>query len=129
MALAYLSIERSQDDLARTLGMFEDFGIPASHLLKLRSRHIQVKYETEGTIDDLRYWLDREVPVIAFVHTGQLTYWQGQVAQHAALLIGIDEQMVYLLDSAKTEKVVAVLLDEFLLAWDEMEFAFAVITS
>jgi hypothetical protein len=99
MALAYLGIARSQEELARTLG------------------------------DDLRYWLEQKAPIIAFVHTGLLAYWQGQVAQHAVIIVGIDEQTVYLLDSAKTENAVAVLLDEFLLAWDEMEFAFAVITS
>jgi hypothetical protein len=128
MALAYLGISRSQGELARTLGVFEDFGVPASHLLKLRSRHIQVEFTTEGNVSELHHWLTRQIPVIAFVNTGSLAYWQGQIAQHAVLLVGMDEQTVYLLDPAKTQKVVTVAIDEFMLAWDEMEFAFAVIT-
>jgi ABC-type bacteriocin/lantibiotic exporter with double-glycine peptidase domain len=129
MALAYLGIERSQDELARILGMFVDFGVPASHLLRLRSRHIQIKYEREGNLSELRHWMNQQISVIACVHTGLLSYWQNQITQHAVLVVGIDEQKIYLLDPAKTEKVIAVLIDEFLLAWDEMEFAFAVITT
>jgi uncharacterized protein YvpB len=129
MALAYLGISRSQEELARILGVFEDFGAPASHLLKLRSRHIQVEFATEGNISELRHWLGRQIPIIAFVNTSSLAYWQGQVAQHAVLLVGMDEQTIYLLDPAKTQKVVTIAIDEFMLAWDEMEFAFAVITT
>lgn len=129
MALAYLGILRSQEELARTLDIFEDFGVPASHLLRLRSRHIRIEFETEGNVGDLYSWLTRQIPVIAFINTSSLTYWQGQVTQHAVLLVGMDKQTIYLLDPAKTQKVVKVSIDEFLLAWDEMEFAFAVITA
>jgi hypothetical protein len=51
------------------------------------------------------------------------------VAQHAIIIVGIDEQTVYLLDPGKTENVIAISIDEFLLAWDEMEFSFAVMTN
>ena len=128
MVFAYLGIEHTQEELARTLGMFADYGVPASHLLKFRSKRIRVVFETEGNINDLRHCLGRQEPVIAFVQTEFLNYWEAQVAQHAVLIVGAAEKLIYLLDPAKTEQVITVTTDEFLLAWDEMEFAYAVIT-
>lgn len=127
MALAYLGIEHSQEALARTLDIIENFGVPASHLLKLRSRDVFVVYETEGSIQILDHWLKEQTPVITFVRTNLLAYWQGQVAQHAVLVVGLEDPYIYLLDPAKTSDVIPVHVDEFLLAWDEMEFSYAVI--
>ena len=44
MALAHLGISRSQQILARQMGIVQDFGIPASHLGKLRTRQVDVIY-------------------------------------------------------------------------------------
>ena len=127
MALAHLGISRSQQELGRVMGMIAGFGVPASHILHLRSPQVQVEYHTEGSLEHLRLWLMRQVPVIACVQTSELAYWQGHIAQHAILLVGIDEQHVYLLDPAQNPAVISVSIDEFLLAWDEMEFAYSVI--
>jgi ABC-type bacteriocin/lantibiotic exporter with double-glycine peptidase domain len=127
MALAYLGISRSQQELGRIMGMIAGLGVPASHILRLRSSQIQVEYHTEGQLEHLRAWLMRQIPVIACVQTSELTYWRGHIAQHVILLVGTDEHNVYLLDPAQNPTVISVSIDEFLLAWDEMEFAYIVI--
>lgn len=127
MALAHLGISRSQSTLASELGIFEDFGVPSSNIRRLKSSSIEVIYATEATLSNLAHWLEQKVPVIAFVHTAQLDYWQNHPAQHAVLLVAIDNASVYLLDPARNADIVTVAIDEFLLAWDEMEFSYAVI--
>ena len=127
MALAHLGITRSQDEMARVLGIVEDLGAPVSHVLQLRSRQIHAEYHTEGSLDEVRLWLARRVPVIACVQTGQLGYWHGRSAQHVVLIVGIEGHTVYVLDPAIDEAILGVSVEEFMLAWDEMSFAFAVI--
>ena len=127
MALAYLGVARSQQDLARRLGVIQDIGAPASQILRLRTPPIEVVFRTEAKLDDIRQWLQRRAPVIAFVQTSFLSYWNGQIAQHAVVVVGIDEQLVYLHDPGKQDSVMTALIDEFWLAWDEMGLTFAVL--
>ena len=127
MALAHLGISRSQAALAKTLGIFEDFGVPASNITRLKSSSIEVIYATEAVLSDVADWLDQKIPVIAFVQTAQLDYWQKHPAQHAVLIVAIDNDSVYLLDPARNADIVTVSIGEFLLAWDDMEFSYAVI--
>jgi len=124
MALDHLGISRSQAALAKTLGIFEDASLKY-HALK--SSSIEVIYATEAVLSDVADWLDQKIPVIAFVQTAQLDYWQKHPAQHAVLIVAIDNDSVYLLDPARNADIVTVSMSEFLLAWDDMEFSYAVI--
>ncbi|HRQ40010.1 MAG TPA: hypothetical protein PLD25_19035 [Chloroflexota bacterium] len=94
---------------------------------KLTSRHITAVYDI-GTIDTIRHWLDRNVPVIVFVQASELPHWFGHRFQHAILVVGLDELSVYLLDPATAEDVIVVSRLDFLLAWDEMDNTLAIIT-
>lgn len=101
--------------------------MPSSNIRRLKSSSIEVIYATEAALFDVAQWLEQKVPVIAFVQTAQLDYWQKRPAQHAVLIVAIDSNSVYLLDPARNADIVTVAIDEFLLAWDEMEFGYVAI--
>ena len=128
MALAYLGFARSQAELARILQVRPGFGAPASNILNLRSRRIEATYHTNGVWDDLHAWLQRQVPVIVCVQAGELPHWRGAQAQHAGVVVGLDEHNVHLHDPALDHGPVAVPTADFWLAWDEMEGRYAVLT-
>lgn len=100
MALAHLGIARSQAELARILQVRPGFGAPASNILNLRSRRIEATYHTNGVWDDLHAWLQRQVPVIVCVQAGELPHWKGAQAQHAGVIVGLDEDNVHFHDPA-----------------------------
>jgi hypothetical protein len=128
MALAYLGIARSQLELARLLKVRPGFGAPASNILNLRSRQIEPIYHLNGGWDDIRSWLQRQMPVIACVQAGELPHWQGVQAQHVVLIVGLDDQSVHIHDPALDHAPIPVPVGDFWLAWDEMERRYAVLT-
>lgn len=128
MALAYLGVSRSQAALARALRLRRGLGALAPNITALRSRRIDVSYHIHGTWDDFRAWLQRDVPVIAFVQAGELPHWRGRQAQHAVLVVGIAGDAVLLHDPALAEGPSHIPVGDFVLAWDEMENRYAVVT-
>jgi hypothetical protein len=128
MALAHLGIVRAQPELGRLLKVRPGFGTPAPNIPNLRSRQIEAVYHLNGTWDDLRSWLAQQLPVIACVEAGELPHWKGVQAQHAVLVVGLDEQDVHLHDPALDHGPVAVPVGDFWLAWDAMEGRYAVLT-
>jgi uncharacterized protein YvpB len=77
-------------------------------------------------MDDLVRHIARGVPCIAFVHTVHLNYWS-EAVRHAVVVVGIDEQQIYLADPFFDVSPQTVSRLEFELAWDEMDNACAVI--
>jgi hypothetical protein len=127
MVLAYIGVERSQEPLARSMGLVENLGVPASRILRLQADRLRVEYYAEGSLQDLHRWLSRRIPVIACVQTGHFSYWQGHPTQHAVVVVETDLQTTYCLDPSRDSTVIAIPIDEFVLAWDELAMAFAVI--
>jgi ABC-type bacteriocin/lantibiotic exporter with double-glycine peptidase domain len=128
MALAYLGIDRSQPDLARQMGAIPHVGVVSRNILNLQSSTLQVLY-AEGTLELLRQWLEQDVPVIAFVQTSELPYWEGVEARHAVVVVGLDDENVYLLDPARDPGTITVSIGDFSLAWEDwMDGRYAVIT-
>ncbi len=127
MVLEYLEIHAPYDHLVRVLGITPDLGAPASNITRLAADlNIQTTYRS-GDLAALKKYVQQSVPCIAFVHTIQLSYWEEEV-WHAVVVVGIDESKVYLNDPFFKEAPQAVSHLEFLLAWDEMDNTFAVIT-
>lgn len=121
MVLAYLGVERSQDDLARQLGIRPPLGAPASNIARLKSAQLDVVYSS-GSLDSVSAVLARDLPVIAFVQAGELPFWRNHRFQHAIVIVGLEGQVVSLLDPAAHAETSAIALDEFTLAWQEMDF-------
>lgn len=124
MALAYLGVSRSQEELARKLGLWPRLSVPASNITRLRSASLAILY-ADGTLEDVANWLTQGAPVIAFVQAGELPHWRDQLFQHAVIIAGLDEQTVYLFDPAAETARLSTPVGDFLLAWEEMDCLYA----
>lgn len=99
-------------------------GTLRSNIKNLASRDITVIYN-EGTLTDIQTWLDREFPVIVFVQAKELPIWHGQDFKHAVVIVGLDEKTIYLMDPALDSGPTPTPIDDFQLAWDEMDNYYA----
>ena len=125
MALAHLEIAATQEELNRLLDL-TPAGVPASHLVRLEGRYgVEVSFR-RGTANDLRAALARNLPPIVFVRTDQLPYWTVDT-QHALLVSGYDEETFLLNDPAFSAPQCVTIL-ELMLAWDEFDNRYALIT-
>jgi ABC-type bacteriocin/lantibiotic exporter with double-glycine peptidase domain len=125
--LAHLGIFRSQADLAQMMGTQRGVGTPASNITRLASEQLDVIY-TSGSLDDIATWLNRDAPTIVFVQAGELSHWYGEQSHHALVVVGIEARTVHVLDPAAESGIITVPQDDFLLAWDERDYVYAVIT-
>lgn len=127
MALRYLGEARSQAAIANLLQLRKGFGVPASKIVNLRSRTVDVQYAANGTLETVVTRLNAGAPVIALVQAGELPHWRGVRTQHAVLLVGADDAEVHLHDPALAHGPITVPADDFLLAWQEMDCRYAVL--
>ncbi len=127
MILSYLGIAHSQAELARALGTHPLAGTPYSRITRLRSLGVEVTYQT-GDLDTVSHYLAQNTPVIAFVQLRELSYWGDRWAQHALVVVAIDEMSLQILDPAQDEQIISISRGDFMLAWDEMDNTYAVIT-
>jgi len=112
--------------LTEQMGVIPDIGVPASRITRLASREITPIYDI-GEWELLIAWLDRRVPVIAMVQAGEFAHWQGAEFAHAVVLVGYDEEQVWLMDPAALPEPMSVSIDEFMLAWGELDYRYAVL--
>lgn len=80
-----------------------------------------------GEWETIPVWLDRRVPVIAMVQAGELPQWRGEAFQHAVVVVGYDSADVWVLDPAAQSAPIKVSIDEFMLAWGEIDYRFAIL--
>ena len=126
MVLDYLGIPYAQEQLARELSVRPPLGAPASNVLRLRSDVLDVTF-TSGNLSDLRTQLAQGSPPIVFVQAGELPHWQSHISQHAVVVVGLDEQTVQILDPAANSSPIPVPIGDFLLAWSELDYIYAVL--
>lgn len=126
MVLAYLGIERSEDDVNQELGA-QEFGTPGFAIQRLTGPGLQVVYR-EWSVSELLSTLAAEQPVIVFVRTGFLDYWQADFA-HAVVVIGaIEDQQFWVQDPARPTGPVVVSWNGLLAAWAEFGYRGAVLS-
>lgn len=127
MVWGYWGVAASQDEIAGLLGMRHYFGVPMSQVKRLETSKLSVVF-AQGTARELKIWLGEGVPAIVFLQAGELPYWQGEIFQHAVVIVGMDEQFIWLLDPALIDSApVPTPWGDFMLAWGEMDYSFAAI--
>ena len=124
MVLAYLGQEYSEDELARLL-QARSFGTSADHIRFINQLGYTVTFE-QGTEFDLQRHLTRSLPCIIFLKTEALPYWKIEDS-HAVVLVGMAPETVYVNDPAFDQSPQPVPLQNFLLAWSEFDYEYAVI--
>ena len=125
MALDYLGRPVAYSRLIALLGV-QDFGAPSSNIRRLAKLGLSVSFG-QGTEADLVSHLLHGEPCIVFLRTGELSYWTEDTG-HAVVLVGMDEDTVYLNDPAFGEAPQSASRDEFFLAWLDFDCDYAVIT-
>ena len=95
MVLDYLGRKESYQRLAEVLGA-RSFGTPAENVLFLNQIDVHVIF-AELSLPEIESHLQQDHPVIAFVSTADLPYWQIDT-DHAVVVVGMDEHSAYLND-------------------------------
>jgi len=124
MALDYLGVSIDYGRLLRLLGV-KPYGTPGSRLNNLASLGVHVHY-ARGTLNELFDYLTSGHACIVLVRTDQLPYWT-YATDHAVLVVGFDEQAVYVNDPAFEQAPQRVPHADFELAWLEFDYRYAVI--
>ena len=124
MVLHYIGFSISYEDLLRRLRV-QWYGAAASNLLSLESLGIEVLFQ-HGTLAELSKYLAEDSPVIVFVKTGDLPYWD-QNLPHAMVVVGLGEVHVYVNDPAFTSAPIPIPRGDFELAWLERDEFYAVL--
>ena len=117
MVLEYLGRPLAYDDLLRLLGT-TPYGTVTRNVLRLTGVGFSVVYR-EGTLVELRAWLDRRCPVIVLVKTGELPHWSYNTL-HSLVVVGYDETHVYANDPHFSRAPQPIPIGDFDLAWLEM---------
>lgn len=126
MILHYWGMLREQEELAQFLGVEPEVGVPAGRISRLKSLAMDVIY-AEGEWEVVDDWLTKSIPVIVAIQAGELSHWQGESFQHAVVVVGHDKSYVWVLDPATKTHPIVVPIDEFMLAWGEMDYRYAVL--
>ncbi len=124
MALLHLGRKINYHKLLKLLRI-TPFGTSGHHLIHLTSLGVQVIYH-EGTMDELKEHLGNNRPCIALVRTTDMSYWSYET-DHAVLVVGFDEQSIYVNDPAFAKAPLKISASEFELAWLTFNYRYAVI--
>jgi hypothetical protein len=117
MVLAYLGLERSEDEVSQVLGA-QEFGTPSFAVQRLTAWGLRVDYR-EWSVPNLLAVLDAGLPVILYVRTGFLDYWQKDVAHAVVVVAAKVGQQFWLHDPVLPTGPRAVSWDGLLAAWAE----------
>jgi len=124
MILLHLGIRQTQVFLNRLLGL-TSIGTPFSNIRRLGQIDVTVSLQA-GTAADLCGAIDRGQPSIVFLLTGDLPYWLDNTA-HAVVVVGYDEETVFLNDPQFDDAPKRVRWDNFMLSWSEQDYTYAFI--
>jgi ABC-type bacteriocin/lantibiotic exporter with double-glycine peptidase domain len=120
MVLAYLGLEYSEAEISRVLGT-QEYGTPSFAVQRLTKLQIQVIYR-EWSISEFSSALDAGQPVIIFVRTGFLDYWQEDFA-HAVVVVGVvQDQQFWVHDPARSTGPLVVSWNGLLAGWAEFGY-------
>jgi ABC-type bacteriocin/lantibiotic exporter with double-glycine peptidase domain len=115
MVLTHLAMPVAYEKLLNLLQVRSGFGTPAGNIRYLEQLKLEIIYR-QGDFDDLADHLKQGQPCIAFIKTSELPYWD-EAVDHAVVIVGLDDQFIYLNDPAFPTAPIQVERGEFDLAW------------
>jgi ABC-type bacteriocin/lantibiotic exporter with double-glycine peptidase domain len=124
MVLAHLRHDLDYNRLLKLLKV-KPFGTPGRNLKNLATLGMEVIYR-EGSLDEIKGHLLDGRPCIALVRTASLSYWTYST-DHAVVVVGFDENTIYLNDPAFEDHPQSVSVTGFELAWMEFDYRYSVI--
>jgi uncharacterized protein YvpB len=127
MILTNLRLRVTYEHLLKLLQVRSGYGTPASNIRHLETLNLEVNYRSLGTFEDLYDNLSQGQPCIAFLKTGELSYWTDNI-NHAVVVVGLDDQSIYFNDPAFPTAPIQLERREFDLAWLEWDETYVVVT-
>lgn len=124
MVLAHLGQRIDYSQLLQLLNI-QPHGAPAGNICLLTSLNLNVIYSQTDLVG-LEVLLQQGQSVIVFVRTGELPHWTYST-DHALLVIGYDEDHLYVNDPDRDEAPITVPRGDFELAWLERDYYYALI--
>lgn len=115
MTLQYLGATLNYRRLLKVLQTNVNAGTPFSHITKLESLKVTVVYR-QGHLSQLYTFLQNGWPALVPVQTSELPHWFEDTA-HAVVVVGMDDQTVYINDPAFPNAPISVPHGDFDLAW------------
>jgi len=125
MILDYLAYPIAYEDLVRLL-QIGPIGAPSFRIQELERLGLRVEYG-KSSLENIRRHLLAGHPGIAFVNSEEMSYWQGGATYHAVVVIGFDGRSIFINDPYFANSLQTVDEDEFLLAWSEHDYRYALI--
>jgi uncharacterized protein YvpB len=125
MVLAYLGRAIDYPQMLELLNI-KSYGAPAGNIRRLANLGLAVVY-SKTDMAGLEGMLQEGHPVIVFVSTGELPHWTYST-DHALVVVGYDEDWLYVNDPHHSEAPVTIPRGDFELAWLEREYYYALIT-
>lgn len=120
MVLAYLGMERTEAEIAQLLGT-QRFGTPNFAIVKLAAWGVEVDFRV-WELEELLSALAKGQPVILFVQTGFLDYWEEDFG-HAIVVVGVtDKQQFWIHDPSQPKGARQASLNGLLAAWCEFGY-------
>ena len=123
MVLAYLQIPFTYPRLLKLLAT-KPFGTVFGNLRALQALGLYVLVE-EGSLETVTRHLNSGLPCIMAIKTGPPTW--NYVTNHAVLVVGVDEQTIYLHDPEQASGPQTMAYNEFAVYWVEQDYFYAVI--
>ena len=119
MILDYLGFDLDEERLAEIL-FTTPRGTTASNIARIQGIGVDVVLRSTSLFD-LHNLLREKVPCIVFLWTGNLEYWN-IACWHAVVVVGFDEDAIYINDPFFSDAPKKVVLDSFLEAWSHYDF-------
>ncbi|MFN8492248.1 MAG: cysteine peptidase family C39 domain-containing protein [Caldilineaceae bacterium] len=103
-----------------------------SYFSKLKKLEFELRMTVElaqgsDDLDRLYGYLNQALPIIAFVSTAELKSYWATATFHAVVVVGLDDEIIYVNDPYFADAPKEVPRGEFTLAWLEQDYWYAVI--
>jgi ABC-type bacteriocin/lantibiotic exporter with double-glycine peptidase domain len=117
MVLAHFNLKRSEQQVAKALGSTA-LGTNVMNI-ELLPKEWGLEVQTgDISVEALKDWLDKEIPVITVIETPALPYRDpNQRRRHTLVVVGYDDESVYVNDALLASAPTPVPWKNFLTAW------------
>ena len=125
MVLNYWHVSVQYQRLFKLLNIQKGLGTPFPNIREVVRMGVTVVYQ-RGTLTDLHAFLLKSSPIIVPVRTIELPHW-GVNTDHAVVVVGMNEEEIYINDPAFERAPIAITHGDFDLAWLERDEYYAVL--